>query len=73
MTLSASKVCNGCKRTVARKSGPFFHTVKSYVTIRGDDVVSYCNYEDHTTAYKLHYCEDCWKLIVPKIEEALND
>ena len=66
MKVSASKYCDGCRDRVATKS-LFWHTVKDYVTIRGDEVPGYSNYEDPTTRVRLHYCCDCWKLITVNI------
>ena len=66
MTVSASRYCDGCDARVATKS-IFWHTVKDYVTIRGDDVPTYVNYEDATTPVKLHYCRRCWNIITKNI------
>ena len=64
LIVSASKVCDGCKTVVAAKS-IFWHTTKDYVTVRGDDIPSYC--EVPTVRVRLHYCSDCWNAITDNI------
>lgn len=66
MIQRTTKICDRCKDVVAIK-GILYHTVKNYVTIRADDVPTYCNMEDNTTAYKLHYCRDCWNNMLTTI------
>lgn len=66
MKVSASKYCDGCKDRVATKS-IFWHTVKDYITVRGDQVPTYANYEDPTTPVRLHYCWPCWNAITKNI------
>ena len=44
--------------SVAIKHGLLWHTVKDYVTVRGDRVPTYVNYEDATTPVRLHYWLD---------------
>lgn len=68
MKINARKICNRCGRVVAEKSGFFFHTKEKYITVRVDDITSYVNYEDNTTANKFHYCHDCWESFVGAIE-----
>lgn len=63
MIVMKSKHCEGCRKKVATKYGLFWHTDEWYITIRGDDVPGYVNYEDNTTPFKSHYCFDCWNRI----------
>ena len=63
----ASKYCDGCRERVATKRWLLWHTVKDYVTIRGDDVPTYVNYEDATTPVRLHYCRTCWNTITKQL------
>ncbi len=67
MIVHATKYCDGCSEKVATKYCLLWHTDKNYVTIKGDDVTTYANYEDATTPYRLHYCIDCWKAIIKNI------
>ena len=67
MIINKSKHCNGCMDRVALKQFILWHTVKGYVTIRGDRVPGYANYEDNTTPVKVHYCTDCWKVITENL------
>ena len=60
MKMRAQKMCDSCSAVVAVKNLIRYNTVKDYVTIRGDDVTSYVNFEDNTTPYRLHYCRECW-------------
>lgn len=68
MIVNAHKICDKCKAVVAIRYLILFHTKKDYITVRGDDITTYVNYEDHTTPYKLHYCRTCWDGFVGKIE-----
>lgn len=67
MIVSKSKYCDGCRERVAVKYCILWNTVKDYITLRGDDVPTYVNYEDSTTPVQLHYCKDCWKAITKNI------
>lgn len=67
MKMRAQKICNSCSDVVAVKHCILYHTVKNYVTVRGDDVTTYVNMEDNTTPYKLHYCGTCWGKIASRI------
>ena len=67
MIVNKSKYCNGCHDRVAVKYRILWNTVKDYVTIRGDDVPTYANYEDATTHVKLHYCRECWNTITKEL------
>lgn len=66
MKVSASKYCDGCREAVAQKS-LFWHTIEDYVTVRGDDVPGYYNYEDRTSRVELHYCKTCWNTIAKQL------
>jgi hypothetical protein len=66
MTVSASKYCNGCRERVATRS-IFWHTIKDYVTVRGDDVPGYADMEAPTARIDLHYCRDCWDIITDRL------
>lgn len=67
----AGKYCDCCERQIAVKNFIRWNTVYDYVTIRGDDVTTYVNYEDNTTPVKLHYCRYCWNKIVKSISEEI--
>jgi hypothetical protein len=67
MVVLTSKHCDGCLEKVATKNWFLWHTVKNYITIRGDEVPTYVNYEDPTTPVRLHYCKDCWNTIVKQL------
>ena len=67
MIVHKSKYCDGCHDRVAVKYCILWNTVKDYVTIRGDDVPTYANYEDATTPVKLHYCRTCWNTITKEL------
>lgn len=67
MIINKSKYCNGCQERIAVKGCILWRTVKDYVTIRGDDVPTYVNYEDTTTPVRLHYCRDCWSIITKEL------
>ena len=67
MVVNKSKYCDGCCERVAVKYFILWNTVKDYVTIRGDDVPTYVNYEDPTTPVRLHYCRTCWNTITKQI------
>jgi hypothetical protein len=67
MIITKSKYCDGCLERVATKGCLLWHTVLDYVTIRGDDVPTYVNYEDRTTPVRLHYCRKCWDTITAKL------
>lgn len=60
MKIRAQKTCDSCGNVVAVKNIILYRTVEDYVTIRGDDVTTYVNFEDNTTPYRLHYCRECW-------------
>lgn len=66
MIVRTSKICDGCRATVAIRS-ILFHTVKDYVTIKKNEVPTYVNYEDSTTTVDLHYCRDCWNTITENL------
>lgn len=68
MIQPGTKICDRCQDVVAVRNRILFHTVKNYVTIRGDDVTTYVNMEDRTTPYKLHYCRCCWNKLWEKVE-----
>ena len=55
------KMCDHCKEVVAVRGCLFYKTVKGYITVRGDDVVSYANWEDNTVRSELHICKQCWR------------
>lgn len=67
MKVNTSRYCNRCRNMVAVKS-LLWHTIKDYVTVRGDTIPGYVNMEDPTTRVDLHYCKVCWNTIVPNIE-----
>ena len=61
MFIEAKKTCDHCKEVVAVKGLLFYRTVKDYVTVRGDDVVGYAEWEDNTVRSELHICKQCWR------------
>lgn len=73
MKIKATKRCDGCGAKVATKHGLFWHTNKWYVTIKGNDITSYVNYEDPTTPFDLHYCFDCWNTMKLHLAQQLID
>ncbi|MBR3600243.1 MAG: hypothetical protein IKL53_10260 [Lachnospiraceae bacterium] len=71
MTKYTSRYCDCCERLVAVKYFIRWTTVYNYVTIRGDEVTTYVNYEDNTTPVKFYYCKDCWNKIVKAISNEI--
>jgi hypothetical protein len=67
MIINKSKYCNGCYNRVATKHFILWYTVKDFVTILGDQVPTYINYEAATTPVRIHYCMDCWNTITKKL------
>ena len=67
MKIEAMKCCNGCHARVATRHGFFWRTDKWYVTVKGNDITGYVNFEDNTTPFELHYCFDCWNKITENL------
>ena len=68
MIHKATKHCDVCGRTVARKEGLFFRTETPYVTMRKDTFSDYINHH-----YKLHICSRCLEYMRVAVEEIIRE
>ena len=74
MRRKAHKACDCCGDIIAEKNVFRYHTVKNFLTIRGDDLPGFgaYNYDSCTDRYELHYCKDCWDDIIDYLRSKHN-